>query len=81
MWGCSIFIFITHAKLLSETLEWGDTVSGIKMRRGERRGEGYAHMSPRKGLNEHYPLISCWGSIAHIHIFPVLYCPIFKNAY
>ena len=58
----------------------GDTVSGIKMRRSERRGEGYAHMSSRKGLNEHYPRYHA-GEVLPIFTFPVLYCPIFLNAY
>lgn len=43
----------------------------VKMRRGERKGEGYTQMSSREGLNEHCPLTSSkLGKFCHISTFP-----------
>lgn len=74
-WGCSIFIFITHAKLLAETLEWGRHCEWNKDEKEWEKRRGYAHVSSRNGLNEHCPLISRSGKYCPYSHIPVLfYC-------
>ena len=54
---------------------------GVKMRRGERKGEGYTQMSSREGLNEHCPLTSSkLGKFCHISTFSS-FIAIFFNVY
>lgn len=48
-------------------------IKGIKMRRGDKKGEQCIHMSSRKGLNEHNPLMTSWGNFSTLfHSFPLL---------